>query len=357
MLKRRHANPVTATLSGLLDRFRRPIQQSAEAEALSALLWQSRGQSLAGMHCLITGATSGLGLATAQTLLRRGATLYLPTRSAVPEELLCIARDRVKNFHVDFLDLETIPPLVQTLAGSGAKLDLVVLNAGVMTRSSRRSAQGLESMFAVNYLANFALLRLLLSAGLLGSDPERDPEPGHRRRPRIVLVSSEAHRSAAPIDFSRLGEWVEFDALTGMRQYAHTKLLLCTWMAELARRLDPAALSVAAACPGPVDSRIAREAPPWVAPLLRVVMRIGFRSPTEAAEPIVQLGVGVGLEGKTGHYLHLEQFKSMSDAARSASNGARLWAASEQLLSRLDFPAPELPPGLMRPQNPNGKEL
>ncbi len=337
MLKPSHTNPVSATLAGLAQRIpgvrsllgtslgSQPTELAAltrrmreildDPEARQSLAPSFRGESL------VTGATSGLGQAVATQLADAGASLWLPTRGGrTPASL----HQSAQVFPVDFADLTTLPSVVDWL--EPRSLDLVVLNAGVMTRESRPTKQGLESMFGVNYLATFAFLRQLLASERL--------RPG--KQTRVVLVSSEAHRSAAPVDLSRLGAWVDFGMAHGMRQYAHSKLLICTFAAELARRLDPSAVSIWAVCPGPVNSRIAREAPAAVRPLLDLVMRLGFRSPEAAALPLVALGTHPTFAGETGRYFHVEECKPMSERALDPEAGRGLWDATESLLRRLD---------------------
>ncbi|MEZ4376331.1 MAG: SDR family NAD(P)-dependent oxidoreductase [Polyangiaceae bacterium] len=292
-------------------------------------------------RCLVTGATSGLGQAVAHQLADMGGALHLPTRGARKPDGIeargsTAAAHRLEVFPVDFGDLTTLTPVVEQLESEA--LDLVVLNAGVMTRVARPTTQGLESMFGVNYLATFAFLRHLLGARRLSVGG----------RTRIVIVSSEAHRSAAPLQLEHLGGWVDFSAFTGMRQYAHSKLLLCTFAAELARRLSPEAATVWALCPGPVNSRIAREAPAFVRPALDLVMRLGFRSPADAARPVVALGTSPEFGGETGRYFHVEECKHMSEQAEDPVLGRELWEATERLLTKLGHPVPPPDPIYLR---------
>jgi NAD(P)-dependent dehydrogenase (short-subunit alcohol dehydrogenase family) len=153
--------------------------------------------------------------------------------------------------------------------------------------------------------------------------------------PRLVFVSSEVHRSAPPIDFDALGAFRDYGMRGAMTEYAVNKLLVSTFAVELSRRLGdehgPRA-SVHQLCPGPINSGIAREAPVWIKPLLKVVFALFFRTPRRAAEPVVFLCCSRAIEGRTGIYLHLMTGKSPSAAALDPEAGRRLWQASERLL-------------------------
>ena len=91
-------------------------------------------------------------------------------------------------------------------------------------------------------------------------------------------------------------------------------------------------VSVHALCPGPIASSIAREAPPWLKPILGPVMKGLFRTPKAAAEPVLYLASAPAMEGQTGVYLHMMQEKSMSPEAVDRDNGQRLFDLSAKLL-------------------------
>jgi NAD(P)-dependent dehydrogenase (short-subunit alcohol dehydrogenase family) len=181
-------------------------------------------------------------------------------------------------------------------------------------------------MFVVHYLANHLLVRRLLASGVI---------PGDRRGtaiPRIVFVTSEAHRSSDGLDFDRLGAFTDYGISAAMRHYGDTKLALTTFAVELARRLGSSA-GVHALCPGPIDSRIARAAPGFVQRPLGAVMRTFFRSPDEAAAPVIYLAAAPELGGDTGWYMHMMRRKTASPAAVEPENGRRLWERGEALLA------------------------
>jgi NAD(P)-dependent dehydrogenase (short-subunit alcohol dehydrogenase family) len=320
-----HRNAASATLTAILDRFDR----SGRIPPLE------EGERLDGRRCLVTGASSGLGKAIAVALARRGADVVMACRSGIPEAGEEVARaarrEAVEMLPVDLADLASVNRLADALASDGRPLDRVVLNAGLMARSARRSAQGFEVMFAVHFLANRLLLDRLLEDGVVVPREPGSPEPA----PRIVFVTSESHRSAEPIDFERFGEYVEYGLRDGMRQYASSKLHMVTLACALARRLDPddaVRVAVHALCPGPVASNIAREAPAWLRPALRLVFGAFFQSPERAAEPAVFLACSRRIEHRPQVYLHMMREKSPAPAAMNPENGARLMAASDALL-------------------------
>ncbi|MEO0322351.1 MAG: SDR family NAD(P)-dependent oxidoreductase [Myxococcota bacterium] len=294
-------------------------------------------ERLEGRTVLVTGASAGIGFAVAQQLAARGARLLLACRSGFPEvgeAVNAAARygGSATMLHVDLAELASIESLVQRLGETlaGDTLDAVVLNAGLVPSRARRTGAGFELMFMVNYLANPALLRGLLDGGLLRPDAARPP--------RVVVVSSETHRSVEPRDPSRVGHFVDYGATGSMAEYSQTKLLLSAWAMDEARRhRTPAGqptLAVFHCCPGAVATKIARDAPAFVQPALDAVMRRLFMSPEEGAFPVTYLTCARALEGRSGVYLHVRTEKPAAPATEDAAYGAGLRAATAALLER-----------------------
>jgi NAD(P)-dependent dehydrogenase (short-subunit alcohol dehydrogenase family) len=110
---------------------------------------------------------------------------------------------------------------------------------------------------------------------------------------------------------------------------------MLTFASELARRLTTAAgpsVAVHGLCPGPIASRITRDAPEALQPLIDAGMRRVFQPPEQAALPVVYLGTAPELAGDTGWYLHRMQRKAASPAATDAGNGQLLWQRGESML-------------------------
>src|SRR6267142_6945138 len=143
---RQFNNPLSATLAGLADQLRRRRGGAMLAD----------GERLDGRTCLVTGANSGLGKAIAIQLAARGARVIMACRSGIPEAGADVRRlsgsDAVEMMHVDLTDFDSVRGLCDQLRDRKVRLDVAVLNAGVMPRSSRRTRHGFELMFQVNYL-------------------------------------------------------------------------------------------------------------------------------------------------------------------------------------------------------------
>ena len=320
-----HANLVHAIVAAVRD-----IRQPRESPVSPV----PEGVRVDGKTCLVTGANSGLGRAAAIELARRGGHVILACRPGHEEtrgEIMQLSGSTtVDMIEVDLADLASVHRLCDRLVQEGTQIDIAVLNAGLAARTSRRSRQGYDLMFAVHFLSNRVMLDRWLRDGVV-----RPGCPG-REIPRIVFITSESHRSAEPIDFDRLGAFVDYGIRGSLKQYGFTKLVQCTFARELSRRLNPGdevEVAVHAICPGGVATNIAREAPPLLKPLLNTLFRHIFQSPEAAVAPVIYLCCAEAPGATTGMYLHMTQRKSASPSAADPENGRKLWEASETLVS------------------------
>jgi NAD(P)-dependent dehydrogenase (short-subunit alcohol dehydrogenase family) len=320
-------NPFSAVLTGISDLWtqRRTLPAPRPEERVD------------GEVALVTGASSGLGFATAVGLARRGATVLMADRrevgAAAARARELSGSDRLEGLHVDLADLASITRLGDELVARATRLDVVVLNAGIVPAAARTTPQGLDEMFAVNYFASFVLLTRLLDAGLI-----RQAAGETQRGAAIVFVSSEAHRWSGDLELHDLGRPRAFSLRQALVVYGYYKLMATTLACELDRRLNPDGrrrVSVSALCPGAMNTNIAREAPALARPLLRLVMRCLFQDPAAAAEPILYLACSREARRRSGRYLHRMTEKPADPRARDPETGRRLWAESAALLRRL----------------------
>lgn len=288
---------------------------------------------LDGKTCLVTGASSGLGKAVATELARRGGQVIMVCRSGTPEAResvrLSSGSEKVELLQADLSDLTSVTRLCDTLRDRRVRLDIAVMNAGLMPRHARKTAQGYEEMFVVHFLSNRLMLARWLADGVVAVDRQAGS------RPRLIFVSSEAHRSAPPIDFERFGEFADYGLKDGMKHYGATKLHLTTFVQELDRRInvgDEPRVVIHSLCPGPIASNIARESPAYIKPFLTPLMKLLFRSPEQAAGPVIYLACAPEMGRESGVYLHMSKRKQVCALASNPDNGQQLWAKSEALL-------------------------
>jgi NAD(P)-dependent dehydrogenase (short-subunit alcohol dehydrogenase family) len=320
----RYKSPVAAIFTGISDLFKRSDHQ----------LDLNDLPSLDGKRVMITGASSGLGFATAVELARRGAHVIMAVRSGIPlkgEKVKSLSGSKkVDMIAMDLSNLEALESFTEELKEKFGPIDIIVCNAAMVAKNSRAVKQGLDEMFVVNYFAKFLLVKQLVSGTLLNqSGPDL---------PRIIFVASESHRNASVYDWDGFGSYQPYGIKQSVAMYGYYKLLLLTMACELSRRLNlegKMQCSVFALCPGPVNSNIAREAPRLFQPLLKLVFGIFFRSPKKACRPVIYLAASKELEGSTGNYMFLMQEKAMDEKAGDPENGSRLWELSEKLEKRI----------------------
>lgn len=327
----RFSNPVSASLAGVKDFFRR--------QALTSHLTDR--DRLDGKTCLVTGANRGLGFAITVELARRGGRVIMACKSQIPEagqrarELS--GSDRVEMMPVDLSDVDAIRTFCHTLAAKGEQLDVTVLNAGVTPPKSRQTKQGQDVMFAVNYLANFILVNRLVKTGVVPNNTCA----GNRRgdSPRIIFISSDSHQGASAIDWDEFGTYAPYGVKKAINNYSYFKLLLNTLATEASRRLsaqDGVDVSVNVICPGPVNTDIIREAPLFLRLVLRGIFTLFFQAPKKAALPVAYMAASEELAGKTNFYLHMFNPKRMDEKVYDADEGAKLWDASFNVWRSID---------------------
>lgn len=262
---------------------------------------------MTGKTVLITGATGGIGLETAKELARRGARVVIGARDAAKGQAVVSGITRgggqAEFLRIDMASFASIREAAAILKAAHPKLDVLVNNAGVVTKKREVNADGHEVIWATNFLGPALLTRLLL--------PELLAAP----RPRVVNVSSMAHA------YGRI-DWNDVELTKGwrgIRAYANSKLALVLFTRELARR-EPR-ISVNAVHPGAIATGIWRSAPQPFRFLLDLVLP----SPKKGAQPVVRLAAAPEMEGVSGRYFDRQRLVAPALAAGNDADAARLW--------------------------------
>ena len=274
--------------------------------------------SMEGKICIVTGANSGIGKATAIGLAKMNATVVMLCRSrARGEEAQNEIIDLTGNNNVDLLicDLSSqkeIRDFVSEFKSKYQNLHVLINNAGVMLSKKLLSVDGFEMNFAVNHLAPFLLTNLLLDI-LKKSAPSR-----------IINLGSAAHRMGK-IDFEDLQKKNKKGRF--FRLYGSSKLALTLVSYELSRKLEGSHVIVNVVHPGLINTKLGRD---------RSSTRNGFankflKSPEIGAETSIFLASSPEVEGITGKYFAKKKEKPSSKDSYNEEYAKRLWEISTEM--------------------------
>ena len=323
--KKKYDSPLQATLTGIAGLFQKQ-------ERIGFLGPQER---LEGKRVMITGSSSGLGLAVAKQIAALGAEVIMAVRSGIPEKGNEVKKvsgsSHIKMLYVDLADFSSINQLTENLKKEVGQIDILICNAAVVVGQARQTKAGLDEMFMVNYISKFVLVNQLIAQQCFRKD--------NIAIPRIIFVSSESHRNPGEFEWDSFGQFKPHSMSKTVERYGYYKLLLTTFAQELGRRLNSdgqSNFSIFTLCPGPINSNIAREAPNWVQPPMKLVFKLFFNSPEKAAEPVVYLAASKSLEGKPSDYLFLMSRKEVDEKASDRNNGLKLWDMTEELIRKIE---------------------
>ncbi|WP_333842473.1 SDR family NAD(P)-dependent oxidoreductase [Limnohabitans sp.] len=210
---------------------------------------------------LITGANVGIGRVTAIELAKAGHRVIIAGRSLartqpILDDIQALPGSLPALFlPLDLSSMNSVRTCAEAFAALQLPLHLLVNNAGV-AGARGLTVDGFEMTFGVNHVGHFLLTQLLLPH-LIAAAPAR-----------VVTVASRAHKRTSGIDWEDVRRPTR--SITGIREYANSKLANLLFSAELAKRLQGTQVSTYSLHPGVVDTEIWRALPTWARPLLRL---------------------------------------------------------------------------------------
>ncbi len=285
--------------------------RSSTAEVLS-------GIDLTGKKIVVTGANTGIGFEAARAFAAAGAEVILACRN-VEKSNEAVARITARHPGAKALglavDLASVASVKQFCSQMPFEtIDVLVCNAGLVPTRYQETEEGIELCVGVCHFGHFVLCELLLDRILKSEDA------------RVVMVSSESHRSPAQLDFDRFP--LSEDTFSAMKAYGQAKLCNVLFANELQRRYGAQGLSACSLHPGAlITTEIGRYS--GVLGLLVRLVSPFTKNPDQGAATTVYCSARAAAEEIQGSYFsHCSKVGSSKEANNEAVAG-RLWALSE----------------------------
>jgi NAD(P)-dependent dehydrogenase (short-subunit alcohol dehydrogenase family) len=276
---------------------------------------------MAGTTVLVTGATSGIGKATALGLATMGAHLAITGRNpqrteSAAREIRAAGGEQVDVFVADLSSQAEVRRLATEILQQLPRINVLVNNVGGYWDSRHVTADGLEHTFALNHLAPFLLTNLLLER-LKQSAPAR-----------VVTVASHA-QAMGRMDFDDLqGE----RSYSGARAYNQSKLANVMFTYELAGRLRGTSVTANALHPGVVRTAFGAEDPAGFQRLLIPFLRPFLKTPAQGAATSIHVASAPDIEPVSGGYFANGKPKQSSKRSYDEAAAGRLWQVSADLV-------------------------
>ena len=277
------------------------------------------GRDLSGQNMLVTGCNAGIGFETARALAARGAHVIVACRDRAKADDTVA---RIRALHPEArlsplaLDLGSFKSVRAAAAVPPVEaLHVLICNAGLYLDDYAESEDGLERVVGVCHFGHFLLTSLLLDALRRGAPA------------RVVMVSSESHRSPAKLDLTRLP--LRRERYKPLIAYGQAKLCNVLFANELTRRYQDEGVVATSLHPGTmIGTSISRNS--VGAKVLTFLAKPFAKSIAEGAATSVYCAVSPELAGKGGRYYKDCAEHTMSEGARDADVARRLWELSEK---------------------------
>lgn len=273
--------------------------------------------------CVITGATSGIGKATAFKFAELGFSLILLSRNIKKGKIVVehikkkTNNEKIEFYKVDLSLMNEVKEVSEKIKLHYDQIDILINNAGARFLNHFITQEGLEQTLALNHLSHFLLTNLLIDKLKCSKSA------------RIINISSHAHYSANKI-IENITVRGEYD---GRVQYVNSKLANILFTYELAEKFIKTNITVNAIDPGGVATNFARNNGliSWLKHRFYYLINGKLLTPQQASETIIYLATSPDVDGISGKYFKDKKEIKSSSISYDQNMAKKLWEISEEL--------------------------
>jgi retinol dehydrogenase 13 len=276
---------------------------------------------LDGKKCVITGATSGIGLAVSKLFAKNGAELLLICRNeskaqSLQQELHEKYGAKSHIFIADFDQLEEVRKIGHAISEQHPKINILINNAGIFNKRRKLTKDGNEQVFQVVHLAAFLLSHILLDALSTGAPS------------RVIMVNSEAHRFGG-LKMNDLN-W-EKRPFIGLQAYGASKIAQILTSLKMAELWDKKRVTVNLIHPGAVRTNIGMNNHLLYRFYSKYILSLFLKDVSVAANAIYYLAAAPELVNKTGAYFNLTNEEKPASYVIDPVRTSKIWEISKKL--------------------------
>ncbi|MGI8952246.1 MAG: SDR family oxidoreductase [Chitinophagaceae bacterium] len=271
---------------------------------------------------LITGATSGIGKATAEALAKQGATIvFLARNKSKADSVIEEIKSKTGNQNISFIEMDlgslvSVKKAADEFKSKFKKLDVLINNAGGTFDKRQLSKDGFEWTFQVNYLSHFLLTNLLLD------------EIRSAGKARIINVSSGA-QTMGKIGFDNLQGEKKYK---GLSIYCNSKLMNIMFTYSLAERLKGTGVTVNTLHPGVVKTDFGKGTTDGFIGFMVKYMRFMMIPVEKGAATSIYLASSPEVENVTGKYFSKKKTIASNKQSYDVAIRKQLWEVSEEMV-------------------------
>ena len=267
---------------------------------------------------IVTGANSGMGMATVRALSDMGAKVIMLCRSEKrgTEALEKLSSEKYRDLELILCDLgnyDSIRAFANIVRRGYDHIDILVNNAGFISLDRQETGEGLERQFGINHIGHFLLTMSLLD--LMG-------EGG-----RIVNVASGAHKTGK-IHFDDINLTKGFNVI---KAYSQSKLANVLFTRELARRVKDRGIMVNCCHPGAVATNIGIDRDTGFGKTVTRLLKPFFQTPEQGARTAIFLASDDSVSEVTGEYFYKCRIAKSSKRSKDMELAKKLFEFSEEL--------------------------